>query len=253
MIGGDLADAAPWRAALAGVDTVVHLAAATGKVRRTDHFEIIRNGTRRVLEAAQAAGVRRVLYVSSVAVVYRDRPYYHYAQAKADAEQLVGTSGLDYLIVRPTLVLGPGSAPLAGLRRLALLPIPLIFGSGKPLVQPVHVDDLARLLAAALKLPRWGGSAITVGGPDTVSLDQLLLRIRATARPDGRKPVHLPLAPARLVLSLLEPILLPLLPFTAGQLAFFANPAVAEPHPLLAELPVPTLGLAEMLDARIPE
>ena len=56
----------------------------------------------------------------------------------------------------------------------------------------------------------------------------------------------------RLLLSLLEPVLFPLLPFTAGQLAMFANPSVVEADPFLAKLPAPTLGLPEMLGARQP-
>ncbi len=250
VIEGALGDASAWGDALTGTDTVVHLAAATGKAPRRLHFEVNREGTRGLLERSRAAGVRRFLYVSSIAVAYQDRPHYHYAEAKAAAEGLVGASGLDCLIVRPTVVLGPGSPLLAGLRRLALLPIPLIFGNGKAPVQPLHVDDLARLLEAALRLAGWGGRAITAGGPEILSIEELLLRMRATRKPDRRGLVHLPLGPSRLVLSLLEPILLPLLPFTAGQLAFFANPSIVEADSLLAELPAPARGLAEMLDDR---
>ena len=249
VVPGDLADPGGWAGALRGTDTVVHLAAATGKARRQVHLAVNLEGTRRLLQVAQAAGVRRFLYVSSIAVAYPDRPHYHYAETKAAAEGLVGASGLEFLIVRPTLVLGPGSPLLASLRRLALLPVPLIFGNGTPLVQPVHVDDLAHLLEAALGLADWGGHAITVGGPELVSIEELLLRIRATRKPDGRGLLHLPLGPARLLLSLLEPILFPLLPFTAGQLALFANPSVAEPHAVLAGLPAAGRGLDAMLDA----
>ena len=62
--------------------------------------------------------------------------------------------------------------------------------------------------------------------------------------------LHLPLRPTRELLSLLEPVFLPLLPFTAGQLAFFANPTVASPDPLLARLPAPTRDVAAMLNDR---
>jgi nucleoside-diphosphate-sugar epimerase len=252
VLAGELANPSPWSDALRGCDTVVHLAAATGKATRRTHWEVNREGTRMLLEQAQAAAVRRFLFVSSIAVVYCDRPHYHYAEAKAAAETLVAASGLDYLIVRPTLVLGPGSPILESLRRLALLPIPLIFGDGRAAVQPVHVDDLALFLEAALGLAAWGGHAVTAGGPEILSIQELLLRMRATRKPDRRGVVHVPLRPTRLLLSLLEPVLFPLLPFTAGQLAMFANPSVAEADPFLAKLPTLTLGLPEMLGVRKP-
>jgi nucleoside-diphosphate-sugar epimerase len=244
---GRLEQPGSWASQLQGVETVVHLAAATGKVSRKAHFRVTLEGTRRLLELCRDAGVRRFLFVSSNAVTYRDRPQYHYADAKAAAESLVRAARLDHLIVRPTLVLGPGSPLLASLRRLALLPVPLFFGSGEHAVQPIHVEDLAELLAGALSLSSWQGRAITAGGPERIRIADLMSRIRAAARGDRPHFRHLPLELTRTVLGLLEPLLLPLLPFTAGQLAFFANPSVVEPDPLLIQLPAPTRDLAAML------
>ena len=248
ILVGDLADSAPWSAQLRGVETVLHLAAATGKVPRRTHLAVTVDGTRRLLAEAARAGVRRFLYVSSIAVCYRERRHYHYAEAKAAAETLVReASGLDGLIIRPTLVLGPGSTLLASLRKLALLPLPVVFGDGRQPVQPVHVDDLARVLLATLALPEWNQRVITVAGPEAVSIEALLCRIRAAEKP-GARVVHLPIGPVRALLALLEPVLLRFLPFTAGQLAFFANPSLPPPEPLPAGLPEPMLPLDAMLE-----
>jgi nucleoside-diphosphate-sugar epimerase len=236
-----------WSGQLEGVETVVHLAAATGKVRRQEQLEVNLEGSRRLLELARRAGVRRFLFVSSIAVTYRNRPYYHYAETKAAAEALVCNAELDWLIVRPTMVLGPGSPTVTSLRRLARLPVPLLFGKGDQLVQPIHVDDLARMLVAALALERWGGRLIETGGPETVTLEALMARIRAADNQPARRFRHLPLGPVRMLFGSLEPVFFSLLPFTAGQLAPFANPSVAAPDPLLAQLPAPSLGIAEML------
>src|SRR5262245_23084112 len=89
LLVGDLSDPAPWSARLRGVDSVLHLAAATGKVPRKTHLEVTVQGTRRLLAEAERAGVRRFLCVSSIAVGYQDRRHYHYAEAKAAAEALV--------------------------------------------------------------------------------------------------------------------------------------------------------------------
>ena len=247
ILVGELADPAPWSAHLRGVETVLHLAAATGKVPRRTHFAVTVEGTRRLLAEAERAGVRRFLFVSSIAVCYRDRPHYHYAEAKAAAEELVRAARLDWLLVRPTLVLGPGSPLLASLRRLALLPRPVVFGNGRQLIQPIHVDDLAGLLVAALSLPEWQGTVLTAAGPQAVSIEELLGRLRSRERSGPGRFLHLPIAPVRRLLALLEPLLLSALPFTAGQLAFFANPSLPPSDPLPAGLPHPALGLEAML------
>lgn len=246
-VSGDLlGEAQPWTEALAGVDTVVHLAALTGKGSRRAHFAANLEATRRLVNASRAAGVRRFLHVSSVAAGYADRRHYHYGNAKAAAEAVVAESGLETLVVRPTMVLGPGSPVLANLVRMATLSRPLIFGRDHP-VQPIHVEDLAAMLVAALDLPVWRGQTVEVGGPEVVDLRRIIAQIRQARGLPARSPLALPLEPMRTLLGLVEPLLLPLLPFTAGQLAGFANPIVAAPLPADVPLPKPGIGLGAML------
>lgn len=248
VVQGDLGAAGPWTEALRGVDTVLHLAALTGKASRREHVAANRDATRRLVEAARAAGVRRFLFVSSIAAGYRDRAHYHYANAKAEAEAIVTGSGLEALIVRPTMVLGPGSPVLANLARLACLPLPVTFGPGQ-LVQPVHVEDLAAALVALLDRPGWGQRTVEIGGPERIGMDDLAGRIRAARGLPKRPRIRLPLQPLRALLALVEPVALTLLPFTAGQLAAYANPAVATPPPEDLELPRPEHGVDAMVAA----
>ncbi len=236
----DRADDA-WHEALTGALTVLHLASSTGKLSRATHEQMIVHGTASLLAAARRAGVGRVLYVSSVAAGFADRRHYHYAEAKRAAETLVlasGTeAGMDTLIVRPTMVFGAGSAVQDGFTRLANLPVPIVFGDGTPLLQPVHVTDLADLLVAALEREApWQGATITVGGADTVTTEALLRRLRRGANASTRF-THVPVDPLRALLALAEPVLLSVLPFTAGQLTSFVNESAAGvPSPLLEEL-----------------
>ncbi len=237
-----------WAAELRGVETVMHLASPTGKARRAEYLHTVVEGTRQLLERAERAGVARFLFVSSCAAGFTHRRYYHYAEAKLAAEGVVRASRLETLIVRPTMVFGRGSQVLAGLRTMAMLPRSVVFGSGQHLVQPIGVDDLAALLVGALDLFAWNGATITAAGPEALTLDALMLRIRAAVADAGPVGViHLPLAPIRELLGMLEPLLLPLLPLTAGQLATFANDGRGDAHPLLAHLPVPATSIEQML------
>ena len=245
VVRGDLARPADWRSHLEGVGTVVHLAASTGKVRQRDHVETIVAGTRRLLDAAHGADVARFLYVSSVAAGFAKIRYYHYAHAKIAAEELVRASPFDWLIVRPTMVLGPASPVLAGLRKLAALPVPLMFGAGVDVVEPIAGEDLAAFLVSALGAVPWAGRTVTVGGPERVTVGELLGRIRGGA-PVARF-MHLPIAPVREILGILEPLLFPILPLTAGQLATFDNPSAAESDEFTRQLATPRVPIAGMI------
>ena len=243
--------------ALDGVDTVVHLASSTGKVARRVHEKVILEGTQRLVSLSQKAGVRRFLFVSSVAAGFADRRYYHYAEAKRRAEDAVRGSSMDTLIVRPTMIFGRQSAALTALRRLAPLPVPIVFGSGAAHVQPIDVDDLAAILTAAIDMTgSWHDATITVGGPEVLATETLIRRLRVSAGRAASRVVHVPIEPLRSLLASMERVLLPVLPFSAGQLTSFVNVSEAgapgAPLPaLLASMNRPLRSVEDMIaDAR---
>ncbi len=227
-VRGDLLDPGDWQRAIESDAVVLHLAALTGKASRRRHFEVNDLGTARLLEAARSAGVRRFLLVSSIAVAFEDRPGYHYAEAKEAAERRVRTSGLESLIVRPTMVFGPGSPVEEGLARLASLPVVPLFGGGENRLQPVAAADLARFLDAALDRD-FDGGCLTVAGPEVWTMRELLRRLGREKLGKARPAVSFPLRPTRGLLRLVEPLLRSILPLTAGQLASFANDVALRP------------------------
>jgi NADH dehydrogenase len=233
VVTGDLSDLGRNPSLLKNSSTILHLAASTGKAPARVHRSVIIDGTRAVLSAARAAGVSRIVYVSSIAAGFADRRYYPYAEAKLAAESLISASGLDWAIVRPTMVFGRGSAVQAGLERLACAPIGVCFGRGAIRVQPVHVNDLANILLDLLESPTMDQRRFEVGGPTTLSMRDLLGRIRLVRRGSPGRFIHVPLEPLRTILGWAEPFLLPVMPLSAGQLASFANDGVATPSPLV--------------------
>src|SRR4029453_11128747 len=101
---GHIAQFDGWGGGSSGIDTVIHCAAAM-LPNRADHIRRVNvQGTRNVLRFAQQGGARRLLYFSAVSAVYRTRNVY--GESKAEAEALVTASGLDYTILRPTMVYG---------------------------------------------------------------------------------------------------------------------------------------------------
>ena len=244
----DLLSPDTYTEALRGCDLVVHLAAATGKASAADHHRGNVLGTAALLDACRAAGVPRVLFVSSIAVTFEDQTGYHYAVAKAAAEQAVQRSGLRSVIVRPTMVLGAGSAVETGLSKLALLPRVVVPGSGRVRVQPIHVDDLVACLVEIIDRDLFDSGVIEVGGPDVVAIEDLLLAIRAARGGGPGRVLHVPLSLLRApVLAAERAGLSAYLPVTAGQLASFGNDGTAAPGPLTAAEPARMVPLAQML------
>ncbi|NNG15087.1 MAG: NAD(P)H-binding protein [Gemmatimonadales bacterium] len=232
-IRGELTDAASYAPALKPADTVLHMAAATGKERPGVFTEVNVEGTRQLVESAADAGVSRFIFVSSIAAKFPDKRHYPYAHSKLEAERIVKSSGLGWVIIRPTLVFGAGSPVLRGLIKLVKGPVGVIFGSGVVRVQPIDVDDVADILMHVCDQTELAEQTIEVGGPDVLSFEDLLRRIRGRVSKRSGGVVHIPLAPLRTLLAALEPALLPLLPFGAGQLAAFANDSTADRHPLV--------------------
>lgn len=168
VLRADLADALP-PGALTGVEVVFHCAA---QVRPTwDRDRYVRSnvrGTRTVLEAALAAGVRRVVHLSSLAVhgehidhrgadestPFANPPPNPYVATKIEAERVVEQfrgRGLDVVILRPGWVWGPGDSGLGAIVRQVRNGRLIVPGPGSNILHLVYVENLARaaLLAAA--------------------------------------------------------------------------------------------------------
>lgn len=248
---GSLADTAAYSASLSGVDCVLHLAAATGKLPPKEYFAVNVDGTRRLIEQCQLAGVRNFLFVSSIAAGFPDQSRYPYAQSKVQAEELVRASGLNYAIVRPTLVFGPGSAVLAGLARLAALPVVPVFGNGRTPVQPIAATDVADFLLRIVDNDLFRGETFDLGGPDVVSIEELLGKIHLLLRHANAKSLHIPMGLLLPALTLLEIIAYPLLPITVGQLATFRFSGAARPNALWTERKAHLQSLEKMLAASL--
>ncbi len=238
-----------WRRALEGCTEVVHMAAQTGKARPQQFERVNVEGTRNVLEAARAAGVKRFLFVSSVAATYPELEHYPYGRSKRDAEALVRESGLDWAIVRPTIVMSRRAAIWHALAGLASLPVTPVFGGGAARIQPIHADDLAECLASWIDDPSLDRNAYDLGGPEVIAFGEFLRKVRQRKKRGSRGPLlALPGKSAIAVLSVLEKFALPLLPMTAGQLYAFVYDSTVQPNALLERHVARMKNVEQILD-----
>jgi uncharacterized protein YbjT (DUF2867 family) len=178
-VAADLLTGTGLREAVEGVEAIVHLASSPTKTRGTDI-----EGTRRLLEAARAAGVRHFLYISIIGI---DRVPLSYYKIKLETEGVVRASGVPFTVLRaaqfPSLI----DTLLRASNKLGpvLIDRRLVF-------QPVAVEDVADRIAELLS----GGATGTteqIAGPERLTLEQLTkqwLQARHSRRPIW--PIHVP-------------------------------------------------------------
>jgi NADH dehydrogenase len=174
-------------AALSGCDTVIHvlgLINGTNEALRRANVEYTRN----VTGAARQAGVRRFLFISSVAAIRRHGAY---GESKFEAEEEIRRSGVPHLMLRPAFIYGAGDKNNTGLliRTLQRWPLIPLLGGGGFKLQPVYVGDVADLILKALEVP-FDGRIYNVAGPRQVALKEML---ELLGRSLGLKRVFVPI------------------------------------------------------------
>jgi len=162
----DATDPDAMEAALTGVFTAVSL---TGSLwARADPADAVLEPARVLVAAAQRVGVRRLVVLSPAQRAQRGAAGNPWLLAKAEVEELVAGSGLEYAILRCTHVVGPGSRLAEWLRGPGPVAVP---GSGRQRVAPVWVGDVAHAIAVADDRPEALHATWTVAGPGSTTFD----------------------------------------------------------------------------------
>ena len=143
-ITGSLSDPAALEELCDGAAAVLHIAGVVGARDRAGFEAGNAAGTLAVVSAAKAMSVPRFVHVSSVAA--REPDLSDYGWSKARAEKIVAASGLDWTMVRPPAVYGPGDTEMLDLFKMAGRGVVLLPPEGR--LSLIHVQDLARLLLA---------------------------------------------------------------------------------------------------------
>ena len=215
LVQGDVTDRASLTAALDGADAVVHLVAII-KGAPADFERVMAQGTRNVVAAAKAAGVRRFVLASALGLDERSKDAVPYYAAKWEMERAVKGSGLEHVIFRPSFVFGRDGGALPTFVRLArYAPLTPIIGPGTQRIQPIWVEDLAQYYAQAVSEPAATSRTFELGGPDVLSWNEFwerLKRVLGVRRPS----IHVPFGAMRLQATVTEH--LPGAPVTRDQL-----------------------------------
>lgn len=226
VVAGDLTDAARVQAACEGCEVVYHIAATYREAGQPDsaYTAINVEGTRHVLEGAQAAGARRVVHCSTGGVhghiehppANEDAPFGPgdvYQETKLAAEQLARAfgqrGGLEVAIVRPIGIYGPGDTRfLKMFRGIARGRFPIL-GGGRVFYHLTFISDLVNGFRLAASRPEAAGRTYIIGGPEYTTLNELAERMARAV--NGKPPwIRLPAWPFWLAGAACEMVCVPL-------------------------------------------
>jgi nucleoside-diphosphate-sugar epimerase len=183
------------RSAVHGQELIYHVAGLVAARSEAEFFEINRNGTLRLLEAATDAGQPRIVLVSSLAAAgptargtrltgdEEPRPVTAYGRSKLAGEEVLRRGTLPWTIVRPPAVYGPYDTEMLRVFRAAKLGVAPVFGNGAQELSLVYGPDLGKALAVAGRTPETTGKIYYASHPEVLTSASLVQTIgRAMGR-----------------------------------------------------------------------
>jgi uncharacterized protein YbjT (DUF2867 family) len=225
---GDIANGNGLKEAMTGVDAVVHLVGIIAEKGVQTFQRVHIDGTRNVLEAAKAAGVKRYLHMSALGA--SANAISGYSSSKFQAEELVRASSLDWTIFRPSLVFGVGDDFFGHVLRNLVSQAPVVpqIGDGMFLFRPIWVGDVSASFVQSLTKPETIGKIFDLVGPKEFTFKELSALMQTVL--GSKKPVvAVPIA----IMDILVPImnLVPALaPITKDQYAMLKAGNTASPE-----------------------
>ncbi len=208
-------------------EAIIYLVGIIRENRRQSFEQAHVDGVRNTLNAAKAAGIKRFVHMSALGATKGTGSGYF--ESKADGEALVQASGLNWTILRPSLIFGMGDDffgnVLKGLVKTPLPFIPLI-GNGRFPFRPIWIGDVAAAFEQSLTNPKTIQRSYSLVGPKEYSFRNLLAQVRDNL--DSRKPfLSVPLWLMDLVVPIMSK--LPFSPITQDQYIMLKSGNTADP------------------------
>lgn len=183
-------DVSAWLPKLSGVDAVIN-AVGILRERGEQTFERIHTlAPKALFGACVAAGVQRIVQISALGA---DTGTTRYFSSKRAADEYLATLPLDWTIIQPALVYGPGGTSARLFTMLASMPVIPVPGSGGQRVQPIHVDDLIEAIVMSMSSIDVRRRRIALVGPQPLTLRELLSRLRHSMTPGTARFLPMPM------------------------------------------------------------
>ncbi|MFI1016487.1 SDR family oxidoreductase [Streptomyces sp. NPDC020965] len=198
QVKGDVLDADSVRAAMRDIDVAYYLVHALGTGSRFEETD--RRAARVFAEQAQAAGVRRIVYLGGLTPsdVPRERLSPH-LRSRAEVGQILLDSAVPTTVLRAAVIIGSGSASFEMLRYLTeRLPVMVTPSWVRTRIQPIGVRDVLRYLVGSARMPQDVNRAFDIGGPDVITYRDMMVGYADIAGLRKRLIVPVPVLTPRL-------------------------------------------------------
>ncbi len=177
----------------AGCDRVVHLSGRFEARREASLGREHGTGTRNLMWEIRGSDVERIVFVSALGASPDAGGFF---RTKFEAEDVVMSTELDHVILRPSVIYGPGdhfTTPIV--RILESFPVFPMLGDGTFELQPLAVEDMVDVLTQAVESPDLAGRSLDVAGPERLSFVRIVRILGETiGRPRPVIPLPAPLA-----------------------------------------------------------
>ena len=167
---------ADWLPRLQRVDVVIN---AVGIIRESGDqtFDALHTLTPIALfQACDEAGVKRVIQVSALGA--DETAFSHYHQSKCAADRYLRETLLDWAVVKPSIVYGPGAKSMALFKAIAASPLIPLIDAGNQQIQPIHIDDLIKAVVSLVESDSELRVEIEMVGPEPITMKALYSKLR---------------------------------------------------------------------------
>ncbi|HXF48944.1 MAG TPA: complex I NDUFA9 subunit family protein [Verrucomicrobiae bacterium] len=226
---GSILDLNSLRTTVQGTEAIVNAVGIIKEVKGKTFDGIHRQGVENLIAAAKENGIKRIIHISALGTgTGIDTAYF---RTKEAGEKALIASGLDWTVFRPAMIIGRGDGfsteMLALMKRGPFIPV---IGKGGYKLQMVYIEDVAECVAKALKMPETFGQTYCLGGPDVMTMNEIL-DFLAGWKGIKKPKIHVPLSVMRLLSAIMEKVL-PNPPVTPDQIKMLlafrtCDPAVA--------------------------
>jgi len=191
VVSGDITIPETIAGALDGVDFVIHLVGIIEEKGSSTFKSVHVEGTRNLIAEAKKAGVKHFFYQSALGA---DKTSWSgYQRTKAEAEEIVASSGISFTIFRPSLIIGKWDGftkRLKGLIKISpVIPIP---GAGESKLQPIYINDWTSCMLKALASPASFKGIFELGGPQQLTYNEIVKTLAAVMK-SKKTIVHIPM------------------------------------------------------------
>jgi NADH dehydrogenase len=226
VIRGDISEPDTLKGILTAEDFVVHLVGIMEEKKGVTFRSVHVEGTSHLLEEAKRAGVRHFFYQSALGA--DKNSWSGYLKTKAEAEELVRNSGLEYTIFRPSLIIGPWDGFTKKLVELIKLsPVVPVPGDGKAKFQPIYVKDWVACMKKVLEDPASYTSTFDIGGPEHITYFEMVETLSKALGRD-KAIAKVPMGIMKVAAAFMEAVL-PSPPVTSDQLRLLEMDNISDP------------------------